>query len=115
MGVKIVFLPDCPLILSLLKHKGVRAFLNKKMKNPNRGSPLNSSIDKLHLLSYFLIIFLIKFVLFLILFKKNKDIIVQLQLSISRLQSDYCSILIKGEIECILTFVLDSVCKWPFH
>ena len=28
VGVRIAFLPDCPLILSLLKHKGVGAFLN---------------------------------------------------------------------------------------
>ena len=26
MGVRVVFLLDCPLILSLLKHRGVRAF-----------------------------------------------------------------------------------------
>ena len=30
MGVRIIFLPDCPLVLSLLKHRGVRAFLNQK-------------------------------------------------------------------------------------
>ena len=54
MGVKIVFLPDCPLILSLLKYKGVRAFLNKKMKNPNRGSPLNSSIKWIFFFFFFL-------------------------------------------------------------
>ena len=28
VGVRIVFLPDCPLVLSLLKYKGVGAFLN---------------------------------------------------------------------------------------
>ena len=28
VGVRVVFLPNCPLILSLLKHKGVGAFLN---------------------------------------------------------------------------------------
>ena len=28
MGVRIAFLSDCPLILSLLKHRGVGAFLN---------------------------------------------------------------------------------------
>ena len=28
VGVRVVFLPDCPLILSLLKYKGVRVFLN---------------------------------------------------------------------------------------
>ena len=47
MGVEVVFLPDCSLVLSLLKHRGVRTFLNKKMRNPNKRNPLNSSIDKL--------------------------------------------------------------------
>ena len=28
VGVRVAFLPDYPLILSLLKHRGVRAFLN---------------------------------------------------------------------------------------
>ena len=28
VGVRVIFLPDCPLILSLLKYKGVRVFLN---------------------------------------------------------------------------------------
>ena len=28
VGVIIAFLPECPLILSLLKHRGVGAFLN---------------------------------------------------------------------------------------
>ena len=28
VGVRVVFLPDCPLVLSLLKHRGVGAFLN---------------------------------------------------------------------------------------
>ena len=28
--VIVVFLPDCPLVLSLLKHRNVWAFLNKK-------------------------------------------------------------------------------------
>ena len=45
MGVRVVFLPDCPLVLSLLKHRSVGAFLNKQMRNPNRRSPLNNSID----------------------------------------------------------------------
>ena len=45
MGVKVIFLPDCLLVLSLLKHRDIGAFLNIKMKNPNRGSPLNNSID----------------------------------------------------------------------
>ena len=46
MGVRVVFLPDCPLVLSLLKHRGIGAFLNIKMRNPNKRSPLNNSIDK---------------------------------------------------------------------
>ena len=46
MGVKVIFLLNCPLVLSLLKHKSVRAFLNKKMRNPNRKNPLNNSIDR---------------------------------------------------------------------
>ena len=45
MGVRVVFLPDYPLVLSLLKYKGIGAFLNKKMRNLNRRAPLNSSID----------------------------------------------------------------------
>ena len=48
MGVKVVFLPNCPLVLFLLKHRSVGAFFSlkkKKMMIPNRGSPLNSSID----------------------------------------------------------------------
>ena len=45
VGIRVVFLPDCPLILSLLKYRGVRAFLNQKMRNPNRRNPLNNSID----------------------------------------------------------------------
>ena len=30
VGIRIVFLPDYSLILSLLKYRGVRAFLKKK-------------------------------------------------------------------------------------
>ena len=33
MGVRVVFLSDCPLVLSLLKHRGVGAFWTKKKKN----------------------------------------------------------------------------------
>ena len=44
MGVRVAFLPEYPLVLFLLKHRGVGVFLNKKMRNPNRRSPLNSSI-----------------------------------------------------------------------
>ena len=28
VGVRVAFLPECPLVLSLLKHRGVGAFLN---------------------------------------------------------------------------------------
>ena len=43
MGVKVAFLPDCSLVLSLLKYRGVGVFLNqKKMRNSNRRSPLNN-------------------------------------------------------------------------
>ena len=30
LKVRVVFLPNYPLVLSLYKHRGVRAFLNKK-------------------------------------------------------------------------------------
>ena len=42
-----VFLPDYPLVLSPLKHKGAGAFFEKKKKKriPNRGSSLNNGID----------------------------------------------------------------------
>ena len=30
VGVRVVFLPDCPLVLSLLKHRSIGAFLNQK-------------------------------------------------------------------------------------
>ena len=45
MGVRIAFLPNYPLVLSLLKHRDVGTFLNLKIKNPNRENPLNNSID----------------------------------------------------------------------
>ena len=45
VGVRVVFLPDCPLVLSLLKNRGVGIFLNKKMRIPNNESSLNNSID----------------------------------------------------------------------
>ena len=44
VGVRVAFLPNYPLVLSLLKHRGVGAFLNLKIRNPNRESPLNNSI-----------------------------------------------------------------------
>ena len=43
--VRVTFLPNYPLVLSLLKYRGVRAFLNLKISNPNRRNPLNNSID----------------------------------------------------------------------
>ena len=45
MGVGVVFLADFPLILSLLKHADVGAFLNQKIRIPNKINSLNSSID----------------------------------------------------------------------
>ena len=45
VGVRVAFLLNYPLVLSLLKHRGVRTFLNLKIKNPNRESPLNNSIE----------------------------------------------------------------------
>ena len=46
MGVRVVFLPNCPLILSPLKYKDIWAFFNqKKKRNPNKRNPLNSSIN----------------------------------------------------------------------
>ena len=32
MGIRYVFLPNCPLVLSLHKRKGIEIFLNKKNK-----------------------------------------------------------------------------------
>ena len=46
VGVRIAFLPDYSLVLFLLKHRGVGAFLKKKKRIPSRGNLLNSSIDK---------------------------------------------------------------------
>ena len=40
VGVRVVFLLDFLLVLSLLKHKSVRAFLNPKKKNEDLGKPL---------------------------------------------------------------------------
>ena len=33
VGVRVIFLPDSLLVLSLFKHRGVETFLNKKKKN----------------------------------------------------------------------------------
>ena len=41
VGFRVVFLPDCPLTLSLLKYRGCKGiFEPKKIKIPNRRSPL---------------------------------------------------------------------------
>ena len=40
VGVTIVFLSGCPLVLSLLKHRGVGIFLNQKNEYPKQGKPL---------------------------------------------------------------------------
>ena len=45
VGVRVAFLPNYSLVLSLLKHRGVWTFLNLKIRNPNKRSPLNNSID----------------------------------------------------------------------
>ena len=34
VGVEVVFLPDYALVLSLLQHRGVGAFLNQQNKDP---------------------------------------------------------------------------------
>ena len=56
--VRVTFLPNYLLVLSLLKYRGVRAFLNLKIRNPNRRSPLNS-ID-INIDIYIYIIFILK-------------------------------------------------------
>ena len=38
--VRIVFLPNYPLVLSMHKHRGVGIFLNKKNEVPKQGKPL---------------------------------------------------------------------------
>ena len=53
MGVRVVFLSDYPLVLSLLKHKGIMNFWTKKMRNPNNGSSLNSNRQQPHCSSGF--------------------------------------------------------------
>ena len=44
MRVRVVFLLDCLLVLSLLKHKNVNAFLNQKFRNSNKENSLNNSL-----------------------------------------------------------------------
>ena len=38
--VRVVFLPDCSLVLFLLKYKGVGAFVNKKNEESKQEKPL---------------------------------------------------------------------------
>ena len=38
--VKVIFLPDCPLVVFLLKYKDVGAFLNKKNEESKQGKSL---------------------------------------------------------------------------
>ena len=40
VGLRIVFLPDCPLVLFLLKYNGVGAFLNQKNEESKQRKPL---------------------------------------------------------------------------
>ena len=40
VGVRVVFLLDCPLVLFLLKYKSVGAFLNKKNEEFKQEKPL---------------------------------------------------------------------------
>ena len=40
VGVKVIFFPDCPLVLSLLKHRGIGVFLNQKNKKSKQEKPL---------------------------------------------------------------------------
>ena len=40
VGVRVVFLPDCPLVLSLLKHRSLGAFLNQKNEELTQEKPL---------------------------------------------------------------------------
>ena len=40
MGVGDVFLPECPLVLSLLKLRVVEVFLNQRNDHPELGNPL---------------------------------------------------------------------------
>ena len=37
--VRVAFLLDCPLVLSLFKQMGVRVFLNQKNEDPKQGKP----------------------------------------------------------------------------
>ena len=39
VGVRVTFLLNCPLVLSLLKHRGVEAFLNQKKEKKKNEDP----------------------------------------------------------------------------
>ena len=41
--VRVVFLPDCPLVLSLLKYRSVGIFLNQKKEKKKRGSQIREA------------------------------------------------------------------------
>ena len=47
MEIRVVFLSDCHLVLSLHKHRSVEIFLNQKKEESKQESPLNSYIDYL--------------------------------------------------------------------
>ena len=51
MGVKVVFLLDCPLVLSLLKHRGVEAFLNQKNEDVKQGKPLFLKLEPINFIN----------------------------------------------------------------
>ena len=40
MGVRVVFLPKCPLVLSLLTHRGVWGIFELKNEESKQGKPL---------------------------------------------------------------------------
>ena len=40
VGVRVVFLPNCLLVLSLLKHRSVGTFFNQKNEDHKQGKPL---------------------------------------------------------------------------
>ena len=40
MGVRVVFLPNYPLVLSPLKHRDVRAFLNQENEESKQGKSI---------------------------------------------------------------------------
>ena len=44
LGVRVVYLPHYPLVLSLLKDRSIEAFFNQKNEDPQHEKPLNSSV-----------------------------------------------------------------------